>query len=237
MSVTGAGRPRLATKKRPGDTAREEILDASAELFTTRGYTNTSTRMIADAVGLRQASLYHHFSNKDDILDSLLSGTVDEPLAVGQGIQGVEESAVVKMYAMAWFDADQLSRSRWNLGALYLLPELRTDRFGSFRESRFTLMNLYATIAGGVVQELESDVSAGTEELPFRLVETIVNGRADTENGRGSAGLHHAPLIATAAVRVLGFSGDIDGIHDRAVRVASDVTARSIFEKKAGHGQ
>ena len=63
--MTGAGRPRLSTKKRPGDTAREEILDASAELFTTRGFTNTSTRVIAEAVGLRQASLYHHFATKD----------------------------------------------------------------------------------------------------------------------------------------------------------------------------
>ena len=44
------------------------------------GYASTSTRRIADAVGVRQASLYHHFATKDDILDALLAGTVDEPL-------------------------------------------------------------------------------------------------------------------------------------------------------------
>ena len=80
MHSEGRGRPRLEQSRRPGKTAREEILDAAAELFTTHGYANTSTRRIADAVGVRQASLYHHFATKDDILDALLAGTVDEPL-------------------------------------------------------------------------------------------------------------------------------------------------------------
>ena len=80
MSSEGRGRPRLEQSRRPGKNAREEILDAAAELFTNHGYANTSTRKIADAVGVRQASLYHHFATKDDILEALLAGTVDEPL-------------------------------------------------------------------------------------------------------------------------------------------------------------
>src|SRR6201987_1299652 len=82
MHSEGRGRPRLEQSRRPGKTAREEILDAAAELFTNLGYASTSTRRIADAVGVRQASLYHHFATKDDILDALLAGTVDEPLRV-----------------------------------------------------------------------------------------------------------------------------------------------------------
>ena len=61
MPITRAGRPRLTTQRRPGTTARDEILDAAGELFTTLGYTGTSTRTIAEAVGIRQASLYHYF--------------------------------------------------------------------------------------------------------------------------------------------------------------------------------
>ena len=70
MRSEGRGRPRLEQSRRPGKTAREEILDAAAELFTNLGYASTSTRGIADAVGVRQASLYHHFATKDDILDA-----------------------------------------------------------------------------------------------------------------------------------------------------------------------
>ena len=58
-------------------TARDEILDAAGELFTTLGYTGTSTRTIAEAVGIRQASLYHYFKTKDDILCALLQSDRD----------------------------------------------------------------------------------------------------------------------------------------------------------------
>ncbi|MFX8316426.1 helix-turn-helix domain-containing protein, partial [Acinetobacter baumannii] len=68
MSIPRTGRPRLHTQRRPGVTARDEILDAASELFTTLGYTGTSTRTIAESVGIRQASLYHYFTTKDDIL-------------------------------------------------------------------------------------------------------------------------------------------------------------------------
>ena len=72
VTNAGPGRPRLTARRRPGGTARAEILDAAAELFTTRGFAATSTRHIAEAVGMRQASLYNHFATKDDILVCLL---------------------------------------------------------------------------------------------------------------------------------------------------------------------
>ncbi|MDJ0393703.1 TetR/AcrR family transcriptional regulator [Rhodococcus sp. G-MC3] len=217
--MTTAGRPRLTNKKRQGATARDEILDAAAELFTTRGYTNTSTRMIAEAVGVRQASLYHHFANKDDLLDSLLSGTVDEPLAVARALRDSDARPEVKMYALALFDADQLGRSRWNLGALYLLPELRDERFETFREHRYALMDLYGEIASSMLVALGVDALPGAEDLPFRLVETVVNRRADVESGRSESARNYARVIAESAVRVLGWSGSVVSVHERAVEL------------------
>lgn len=51
---------------------KEQILDVSLDLFSVRGYEATSISQIADAVGLRKASLYSHFANKQDILDTLV---------------------------------------------------------------------------------------------------------------------------------------------------------------------
>src|SRR5215510_3273221 len=76
MSLSRAGRPRLRDQRRPGKTPHDEILDAAAEMFTTIGYASTSTRTIAELVGIRQASLYHYFDTKDDILCALLRQTV-----------------------------------------------------------------------------------------------------------------------------------------------------------------
>ena len=40
--------------------ARERVLDTAERLFSERGYTSVTLRDIADALGIRQASLYYH---------------------------------------------------------------------------------------------------------------------------------------------------------------------------------
>ena len=119
------------------------------------------------------------------------------------------------MYALAYFDAGQLGATTWNLGALYLLPELRSERFETFRQQRYTLMDLYAAIASDTLVELDAEHRPGSEDLPFRLVETVVNARADVESGRPNP-TADAAGIAAAAVRVLGWSGPITAVHQRA---------------------
>ena len=47
----GPGRPRLVEPRRRGATAREEILDASAELFVRHGYSGTSTVYVGVGYG------------------------------------------------------------------------------------------------------------------------------------------------------------------------------------------
>ena len=51
---------------------RDEILEVALDLFSVNGYEATSISQIADAVGIRKASLYSHFSSKQDILDSVV---------------------------------------------------------------------------------------------------------------------------------------------------------------------
>lgn len=51
---------------------KDQILEVALDLFSVRGYEATSISQIADAVGLRKASLYSHFANKQDILDTLV---------------------------------------------------------------------------------------------------------------------------------------------------------------------
>ena len=147
MSSESRGRPRLEQSRRPGKTAREEILDAAAELFTTLGYASTSTRRIADAVGIRQASLYHHFATKDDILDALLAGTVDAPLRVAEELLTDSGPAAARLHLLVATDVDQLCASRWNLGALYLLPELRGAGLESFWSDRERLRLHYLALS------------------------------------------------------------------------------------------
>lgn len=221
MANSGPGRPRLEQRRRPGKTPRAEILDAAAELFTNNGYANTSTRRIADEVGIRQASLYHHFATKDDILDALLADTIADALALSRWLVGVDAPGDVRLYRLVEFDVSQLCAGRWNLGALYLLPELRTERFAEFRRQRNLLRRDYAALAGAVVTALhETDdpprsgisLDPAVTELPFRLVESSISIRSDD----GRSPKWAAKVFPVAALQVLGWSGDVVAVAEGA---------------------
>jgi len=55
------------SKTLPKRKTREEILALSVPLFARRGYDGVSMRDVATAVGLTQAALYYHFSDKDQL--------------------------------------------------------------------------------------------------------------------------------------------------------------------------
>ena len=53
-------------------STRGRILLAAASLFARRGYFGTSTRDIAEAVNIRQPSLFHHFEAKHTVFRTLV---------------------------------------------------------------------------------------------------------------------------------------------------------------------
>lgn len=213
MPVTRPGRPRLITRRRPGSTARDEILDAAGELFTTRGYASTSTRTIAEAVGVRQASLYHYFKTKDEILSALLHQTVRPTLCFIPSLLGAQPalSAKAHLHALAVFDGAQLLHSRWNLGALYLLPELRGAPLASFWAEHERLRLHYSALSRTIIAD--TGLAGEAADLPFCLVESLVTMRAKRTASHPSSLPEH---IADACLRVLGVSdGEICGLQTR----------------------
>ncbi len=62
------GRP----PKTPGQkSATDKIFDAAINLFAERGYDNVSIRDIARAVGIKESSIYKHYTNKEQILQKI----------------------------------------------------------------------------------------------------------------------------------------------------------------------
>ena len=57
---------------------KQEILEAALELFSVQGFEATSISQIANAVGIRKASLYSHFENKQAILDALVQEVLEQ---------------------------------------------------------------------------------------------------------------------------------------------------------------
>ncbi|MCR1783415.1 TetR/AcrR family transcriptional regulator [Nocardioides carbamazepini] len=55
-----------------GSARRTQLLAIAAEMFASRGYTQTTVRDIADEAGILSGSLYHHFASKDEMLTEIL---------------------------------------------------------------------------------------------------------------------------------------------------------------------
>jgi AcrR family transcriptional regulator len=61
--------PRTRRQLRQGESATvERLLTAAAALFSTKGYSGTSTREVAALLGMQKASLYYHIEGKEDLL-------------------------------------------------------------------------------------------------------------------------------------------------------------------------
>ena len=55
---------------------KKKILDKALELFSERGYSSVSVDEIAAAVGIKDCSLYNHFSGKKAIFDAIVKTTI-----------------------------------------------------------------------------------------------------------------------------------------------------------------
>ncbi len=63
----------MTTELQGGQKRRKDaILDEATRLFAERGYAACSMADLAECVGLRKASLFHHFPSKDDLYGAVL---------------------------------------------------------------------------------------------------------------------------------------------------------------------
>jgi AcrR family transcriptional regulator len=117
---------------------REGIIEAAARIFSEKGYHATSMQDIAEAVNLQKASLYHHFTSKQEILAEILDEALDIinnrlELVLSQPMSADEK---LRQAMITYF---QTIAENQNLSAVLLLelrsldPELKT-RQASRRE-------------------------------------------------------------------------------------------------------
>lgn len=205
-----AGRPRAVPDAAPELAPREQILLAAAALFAEQGFGGTSTRAIADASGIRQASLYYHFAGKDDILAELLDRSVRPSTEMARRLENAAaadpSAAAAALHALAEADVALLAAVPHNIGSLYLMPEVRDERFDTFRTQRAELQATYGRLAVRAqtlvkTPDRETALPAATlGALLIQVVEVVIPLRRD-----------HDPVsepdqaaIAAAVLRLVG---------------------------------
>lgn len=202
------GRPRKNSPRRRGSTAREEILDASAELFTTQGFATTSTHQIAEAVGIRQASLYYHFPSKTEIFLTLLNSTIEPSLGLAEELAASDASPEQRLWALVAAESRLLLTSGWNVGRLYQLPVANSGEFSDYHEAREALRGYFRANAAAIVGEEDPRT-----ELPFHIALSVIEMRDNSgippyQAAQSIPDL--AIMLADAALAVLGAEAPAD---------------------------
>jgi len=199
------GRPRHAPGSGPaGASPREQILDAAAALFAERGFAATTTRLIAERVGIRQASLYYHFAGKDELLIELLTTSVRPSLDAVRRIEALvpdRAGAAAALYLLALIDVETLTRTPHNVGTLYLLPEVQHERYDTFRADRQELQDAYGRLGA---RAATPEVLAGADEqrlgeLLLQVTEVVIQIRRARDPDRADA-----DAIAASCLRLCG---------------------------------
>lgn len=128
MTAPRTGRPRR--EPRPDDSASpaEEILLEASRLFARKGFASTTTREIAQAVGVQQPSLFYWFPTKWAILNKLIESAVVESARMALDLRVRDGRPIVRLYALLLFDTRQMCASPYDLSFLAGAPELRDPR-------------------------------------------------------------------------------------------------------------
>jgi AcrR family transcriptional regulator len=115
-------------------STRGRILLAASALFAQRGYFGTSTRDIADAVDIRQPSLFHHFGAKHVIFRTLVE--LDLGPSIDRISRRLEEDSTwgEKLHLAIASDVREVLIQPFDARGLYQDAVLGLDEFTDERE-------------------------------------------------------------------------------------------------------
>ncbi|MCP3975762.1 MAG: TetR/AcrR family transcriptional regulator [bacterium] len=111
MAVTqGNGRSRAKS----GSDRRQEIIEAAASIFMSKGYEATSIQDVADAVDILKGSLYYYIKSKDDLLYEVIQEVHLRGLENLDSQRGKSDGALKRLHTFVYrhimFNASHLAK-------------------------------------------------------------------------------------------------------------------------------
>ncbi len=151
-----------------GGGSRRLILDTAARLLRSGGYHQTTLREIAEAVGIRKASLYYHFASKEEIVEEVAN----------DGVRFVHEAVIDALALLQEASPRQRLEAaiRAHLTALhghgdYTCASIKAFSFGPTPapESVRAVRRAYEDVWRGLIAELQEAGAIASERAPDAL--------------------------------------------------------------------
>jgi len=209
-------------------TTRDRILQVTATLIAIRGFHGTSTRDIAEAVGIRQPSLFHHFKSKQAILSELLDMNLSPALA-RVSIYGVlPGSPSVRIYAYLLDDLRDLITLPFDSRGLYVQEIFDDPDFQHHARMWMDLRDRFKSMVREAVRtgEFRQIEPAAVERIFFGMV---IAGVSQRDGGEG----YDFEGWPDAAVSFMMRGLVVEGTDVEKIRVAAETMIAHVAERDA----
>ena len=164
-------------------SVRQKILNCTLDLFSLKGYSETSIRDIAATVGITAGTIYNYFASKDDLLKFMLEDYMEYTgrMFIDQDVMAIlqEKPTGEGVTACIMASIKILVDSPYHANLLHLVhqEQLRNDIFGDFLLVRFKETVDYVERIFNAMKDLkiiDGDVSSEYwGVLVFSLLHTI----------------------------------------------------------------
>ena len=194
---------------------KQRILTCALDLFRVKGYSETTIRDIATAVGITPGTIYSHFSSKEELLQYMLNdysentGTMFTTQDVMSAIDKNPTSEGIMACIME--SISDLTNSAYYTKLMHLVhqEQLRNDLFGALLMRRFYLSRDYIIKIFDALKQLNIiDADVNSEHwgvLVFSLLHTIATCAAVDKrlNTKGYLATDIAKILRTMFNNVL----------------------------------
>lgn len=180
----------LKTRPTPsegGTDTRRRIVDIAEQLLLERGYAGFSYRDIADAVGIRKASIHHHFAAKEDlgaaIVERARERLLDTRGPVGDTAEEIQRQfdRYLRFFEKIAAQGDKLCLGGRLSADLAVLPEAVRDPFRHFTADHSAWLAALFD-AGQRLGVFKRDVASADQAL---MLGAAVQGAVQVSRSRG----------------------------------------------------
>ena len=184
--------------------AREpEIVDRARELFSERGYRETTLQDNADRLGLTRPAFYHYFKSKEEILWKIIHEFGASFMDQAQPVAASSEPPQRKLRSILEWHVEMLLRNQETSKVFFAnLDKLQPERY----EQQRTDIRSYISMVANVISEGQATGAfrAGSPTAQARLVLGMTNSVIHWFDPAGELAIEQlAKEVSETAVRGL----------------------------------
>ncbi|MEM7557822.1 MAG: TetR/AcrR family transcriptional regulator [Planctomycetota bacterium] len=165
----------------PVQDTREKLLDVAQELIQRRGVNGMSFKDLSESVGIRKASVHHHFASKAEMVDALLQRYLQDFGSMLDEILASKTSGKTKLRRYCNLFVETLNADENDKGCVcgMLMAELLSlDESGKQKVRSFLQANVSAleTILAEGIKDGSLKSSASVETTSRMILATLEGG-------------------------------------------------------------